>query len=56
MYPGVHNVRYVASDAAGNQAECRFSIYVKGKFMPFYIARDSFPISDFPSNRTHNMR
>ncbi|EZA47230.1 Fibrillin-2 [Ooceraea biroi] len=29
MHPGVHDVRYVASDAAGNQAECHFSIYVK---------------------------
>lgn len=35
MYPGVHNVRYVASDAAGNRAECHFSIHVRGKFMPF---------------------
>lgn len=34
MYPGVHNVRYVASDAAGNRAECHFSIHVRGKFMP----------------------
>lgn len=34
MYPGVHNVRYIASDAAGNRAECHFSIHVRGKFMP----------------------
>lgn len=34
MYPGVHSVRYVASDAAGNRAECHFSIHVRGKFMP----------------------
>lgn len=34
MYPGIHNVRYVASDAAGNRAECHFSIHVRGKFMP----------------------
>lgn len=33
MYPGVHSVRYVASDAAGNRAECHFSIHVRGKFM-----------------------
>lgn len=38
MYPGVHNVRYVASDAAGNRAECHFSIHVRGKFMPLYSA------------------
>lgn len=36
MYPGVHNVRYVASDAAGNRAECHFSIHVRGKFIPLY--------------------
>ncbi|KAK2588211.1 hypothetical protein KPH14_004248 [Odynerus spinipes] len=29
MYPGVHNVRYIASDAAGNQAECHFSVHVR---------------------------
>ncbi|XP_029163192.1 fibrillin-1-like isoform X1 [Nylanderia fulva] len=29
MYPGVHSVRYVASDAAGNRAECHFSIHVR---------------------------
>ncbi|KYQ52847.1 hypothetical protein ALC60_08042 [Trachymyrmex zeteki] len=29
MYPGIHNVRYVASDAAGNRAECHFSIHVR---------------------------
>jgi len=34
MYPGIHDVRYVASDAAGNRAECHFSIHVRGKFMP----------------------
>lgn len=33
MYPGIHNVRYIASDAAGNRAECHFSIHVRGKFM-----------------------
>lgn len=36
MYPGIHNVRYIASDAAGNRAECHFSIHVRGKFMPLY--------------------
>ncbi|XP_033229535.1 fibrillin-1-like [Belonocnema kinseyi] len=29
MYPGIHNVRYIASDAAGNRAECHFSIHVR---------------------------
>lgn len=39
MYPGVHNVRYVASDAAGNRAECHFSIHVRGKFIPLCAPR-----------------
>lgn len=37
LYPGIHNVRYIASDAAGNRAECHFSIHVRGtKFMRHY--------------------
>jgi len=40
MYSGIHNVRYVASDAAGNRAECHFSIHVRGKFMLLCPAGD----------------
>jgi hypothetical protein len=39
LYPGVHNVRYIASDAAGNRAECHFTIHVRGalNFPPLVI-------------------
>ncbi|TGZ54065.1 Fibrillin-1 [Temnothorax longispinosus] len=52
MYPGVHNVRYVASDAAGNRAECHFSIHVRGKFMPLCPA--GAPDKDFTARGNAN--
>ncbi|KYM87211.1 Fibrillin-2 [Atta colombica] len=36
MYPGIHDVRYVASDAAGNRAECHFSIHVRAPHTSLY--------------------